>query len=342
VDPVDPSGPDRAATTETPAGSLRRGPHATIGPDTVTTPRWPGQLLTIGGGLVAVAGLVAGTMAAAGTLEGVDPASMAWLALAGAVVFSAGLVYLGIRQIRIRRFLPPERYRGPSVLVLVGLVLVVAAVLTAPFAEDAAALVLGEGELTLLGALVLLTATQVGLLLVSWLFVFRPNALAGLPSLPGRDPGGAIRAGLGWGVVAWIGASLISYAVLALFEALGLDPEPQAAERALTLIDPWLAVLAIVILAPIAEELFFRGVIFNVFLREGGRRWAFIGSSALFAIIHLSLVALIPIFVLGLALAWVYERTGNLLAPITMHMVVNGASVLFALLLRFEVIRPPV
>jgi membrane protease YdiL (CAAX protease family) len=189
---------------------------------------------------------------------------------------------------------------------------------------------------------VLLTATQVGLLLVSWLFVFRPNALAGLPSLPGRDPGGAIRAGLGWGVVAWIGASLISYAVLALFEALGLDPEPQAAERALTLIDPWLAVLAIVILAPIAEELFFRGVIFNVFLREGGRRWAFIGSSALFAIIHLSLVALIPIFVLGLALAWVYERTGNLLAPITMHLVVNGASVLFALLLRFEVIRPPV
>ena len=57
----------------------------------------------------------------------------------------------------------------------------------APFAEDAAALLLGDGDMTFLGALALLTSTQIGLLLVSWLFVFRPNALAGLPSLPGRN-----------------------------------------------------------------------------------------------------------------------------------------------------------
>ena len=342
MDPVDPAGPDRTATPEIRTGSLPRGPHPTIGPDTSVMPRWPGWLLTIGGALVAIGGLVAGTLAATGQLEGADPVTLAWLALAGAVAFAAGLVYIGIRQIRIKRFLAPERYRGPSVLVLVGLVLVIAGVMTAPFAEDAAALLLGEGDLTLLGTFVLLTATQVGLLVVSWLFVFRPNALAGLPSLPGRDPGSAIRAGLGWGVVAWIGASIISYAAFAIFEALGLDPEPQAAEQALAIIDPWLAFASIVILAPIAEEVFFRGVIFNAFLREGGRRWAFIGSSALFAAIHLSLVVFVPIFVLGLALAWVYERTNNLLAPIAMHMVVNGASVIIALLLRFEVIPAPV
>jgi membrane protease YdiL (CAAX protease family) len=251
-------------------------------------------------------------------------------------------VYLGVRQLRIRRVLPPERYRGPSVLVLVGLVLVVAAVLTAPFAEDAAALVLGQGELSVIGSIVLLTATQVGLLLVSWVFVFRPNALAGLPSLPGRNAADAVLSGIGWGVVAWIGARLVAYVVYVVFEALGLDPAPQAAERALAVIDPVLTVLAIVVLAPIAEEIFFRGVIFNAFLREGGRRWAFLGSSALFAVIHLSLVAAIPIFLLGLALAWVYERTNNLLAPIVMHMVVNGASVILALLVRYEVIGVPV
>jgi hypothetical protein len=304
-------------------------------------PSWPGRLLLILGAVVALGALGAGTMALDGTL-GADPATLAWIALAGAVVFSAGLVYIGIRQIRVRRYLAPERYRGPSVLVLVGLVLVIAAVLTAPFADDAAALVLGDGDLTFLGALALLTSTQIGLLLVSWLFVFRPNALAGLPALPGRDPGGAIRAGFGWGVVAWVGAGLVSYAVYVVFDAIGLDTDPRAAEQALALIDPWLAVLAIVGLAPIAEELFFRGVVFNAFLREGGRRWAFIGSSALFAAIHLSLVAFIPIFLLGLALAWVYDRTNNVLAPIAMHVVVNGASVVIALLVRFEVIPVPV
>lgn len=341
MDPGDPVGPDPAADPPPRPGTLPTGPHPTIGPDTARMPSWPGRVLLILGAVMALGALGAGTMAVSGTLDA-DTATLAWIALAGAVVFAAGLVYAGIRQIRVRRYLAPERYRGPSVLVLVGLVLVIAAVLTAPFAEDAAALVLGEGDLTFLGALVLLTSTQIGLLLVSWLFVFRPNALAGLPALPGRDPGGAIRAGLGWGVVAWIGASLVSYAVYFVFEALGLDAEPQAAEQALATIDPWLAVLAIVILAPIAEELFFRGVVFNAFLREGGRRWAFIGSSALFGAIHLSLVALIPIFLLGLALAWVYDRTNNLLAPIAMHVVVNGASVIIALLVRFEVIPVPV
>ena len=56
------------------------------------------------------------------------------------------------------------------------------------------------------------------------------------------------------------------------------------------MLDPWLVVLAVVILAPIAEEIFFRGVVFNALLREGGRRWAYIGSAALFAVIHVSLV----------------------------------------------------
>ena len=108
------------------------------------------------------------------------------------------------------------------------------------------------------------------------------------------------------------------------------------------MLDPWLVIVAVVILAPIAEEIFFRGVVFNALLREGGRRWAFIGSSALFAIIHVSLVALLPIFLLGLALAWIYQRSGNLLAPIAMHATVNGISVALALLVRFDLVRLPV
>jgi membrane protease YdiL (CAAX protease family) len=127
-----------------------------------------------------------------------------------------------------------------------------------------------------------------------------------------------------------------------VLQSLGMEVEPQAAARAIEQVEPWLVVVALVILAPIAEELFFRGVVFNALRREGGRRWAYLGSSALFAVIHLDLVVLVPLFLLGLALAWVYERTNNLLAPIAMHATVNAISVAVALLVRFEVIPLPV
>ena len=305
-------------------------------------PRWPGPFLAVIGAVLAIGALGAGVAAVQSDAGVTDPAVFGWLALLGAALFAAGLLYSAIRQLRIRRYLPPERYRGPGVLVLVLLVLLLASIFTAPFGADAAALLMGEGELTFLGAAVLLVATQAAMLLVSWLLVFRPGALEALPSLPGRDPAGALLVGFGWGIPAWFGATLVSVGVVWLLESIGFQPEPQAAEQAIALVDPWLVVVAVVILAPIAEEVFFRGVVFNAWLREGGRRWAFLGSSALFALIHISVVALVPIFLLGLALAWVYQRTGNLLAPIAMHATVNGISVALALLVRFDIVRLPV
>jgi membrane protease YdiL (CAAX protease family) len=305
-------------------------------------PRWPGPLLSLIGAVLVIGALGAGAVAVQDPARDGDLAIYGWLAILGAVLFTAGLLYSAIRQLRVRSYLPPERYRGPNVVVLVLLVLVLASVITAPFGSDAAALLMGEGELTFLGAAVLLVATQASMLLVSWLLVFRPGALQALPSLPGRDPAGALLTGFGWGIPAWIGATLASAGVVWLLESIGFDAEPQAAEQAIALVDPWLVVIAVVILAPIAEEIFFRGVVFNAWLREGGPRWALFGSSALFALIHLSVVAVVPIFLLGLALAWVYRRTGNLLAPIAMHATVNGISVALALLVRFDIVRLPV
>jgi len=304
-------------------------------------PRWPGIVLAVGGALLAIGALVTVELDRQGSVD-VDRGPLAILALLGAVAFAAGLIYIAVRQIRVRRVLPPERYRGPSVFILLALALIVAGVLNAPFAADAIALTEGEGQLTFLGGIVILVATQTGLLLVSWLLVHRPRALAALPSFPGRDPGGALRAGLGWGLLAWLGSTIVLVAVAWVLEQLGRPPEPEAAERAIAMLDPWVVVIAIVFLAPIAEEVFFRGVVFNAWLREGGRRWAYIGSAALFAAIHLSLLSLLPIFLLGLALAWVYERKGNLLAPIAMHATVNGISVAMALLVRFEIVKLPV
>ncbi len=328
------SGPERSV--------LPSGPHRTAGPNTVRMPRWPGPVLAIGGAIVAVGALAAAMLVTEGQLEMDDPSILAWLALAGAMAFVAGLVWSAVRQLRVRAHLAPERYRGPSVFILLALVLVIASVLNAPFSSDATALLFGDGELTLLGGAIILVSAQVGMLFVGWLLVFRPNALAALPAFGGTDPVGAVRAGLGWGILAWFIATALSAAVVLLLEQIGFDPGLQAAEQAIAVVEPWLVIVAVVILAPIAEEVFFRGVVFNAWLREGGRRWAFIGSSALFAAIHLSVVSLLPIFLLGLALAWVYHRTGSLLAPIVMHATVNGISVALALLVRFDVLRLPV
>jgi membrane protease YdiL (CAAX protease family) len=285
--------------------------------------------------------IVIAELAGLGTIAA-DRSFFQWMAAIGATAFVAGLLYVALRQLQIRGYLPPERYRGPAVLILVLLVLALSFLLTIPFTADAAALVTGEGDLTLLGSIALLVSTQVALLLVSWFLVFRPGALAGLPSLPGRDPGRALAAGAGWGVLAWIGSTVVAGAVATLLQALGMEVEPQAAAQAIERVDPWLVVIALVILAPIAEEVFFRGVVFNALRREAGRRWAYVGSALLFAVVHLDLVVLVPLFLLGLALAWLYERTNNLLAPMAMHAMVNAISVAFALLVRFDVVRLPV
>lgn len=303
-------------------------------------PRWPGWVLSVSGAIFGLGALGTAAVVASGQLRA-DPDALGILALLGGLLFVAGLVYTAIRQLRVRSHLPPERYRGPSAFLLLALVLVVATVANLPFGSDVAALLVGDGELTLLGAIVILVSTQLALLLVAWLFVQLPRALSGLP-MPGPNATRALRLGFGWGIVAWFGSTVVIAAVASLLEAIGMPPPVQTAERAVALLDPVLVVLAVVVLAPIAEEVFFRGVVYNAWLRESGPRFAAIGSSLLFSVIHLSLVSLLPIFLLGLALAWVYRRTGNLLAPIAMHATVNGISVALAFLVRFELVRLPV
>jgi membrane protease YdiL (CAAX protease family) len=304
-------------------------------------PSWPGAVLCVGGAIVAVGAASARVMAASGQLDA-DLRLLGWLALAGAVAFVAGLVYAATRQLRIRRYLPPERYRGPAVLLLLALVVVVATIFQIPFGNDILALTGEGGELTPLGAAVVLLSTPVALLLVSWWFVLRPRALAGLPSWIGRNPLHAIVVGVLAGIGMWMVGNLVGAAVIALLQALGIEADTQLAERAVETLDPWLVVLVVIILAPIAEELFFRGIVFNAWLREGGVRWAFIGSTLLFALIHLSIAAFVPILLLGFALAWVYRRTQSLLAPIALHATFNGISVVLVLLTRFDILKLPV
>lgn len=86
-----------------------------------------------------------------------------------------------------------------------------------------------------------------------------------------------------------------------------------------------------VIIAPVAEEFIFRGLIYSGLKKLGWPKGAWLGASALFALIHFSAPIFLPLFVLALALTWLYERTEGLLAPMVAHSLFNAANLIILL-----------
>jgi membrane protease YdiL (CAAX protease family) len=81
-----------------------------------------------------------------------------------------------------------------------------------------------------------------------------------------------------------------------------------------------------VVLAPVAEEFIFRGMLYPFVKQLGFPKLALLGTSFLFALIHADKAIFIPLFVLSLTLTWLYEKTDNLLAPIAAHGLFNAAN----------------
>lgn len=84
-----------------------------------------------------------------------------------------------------------------------------------------------------------------------------------------------------------------------------------------------------IILAPIAEEILFRGIIYGILRQAGFRHFALWSSSLLFAVSHGSAAIFVPLLVLGIVFAWLYEVTDNLLASITAHGLFNAINLVF-------------
>jgi membrane protease YdiL (CAAX protease family) len=86
-----------------------------------------------------------------------------------------------------------------------------------------------------------------------------------------------------------------------------------------------------IVLAPIVEESFFRGIFYPTIKQLGYPRMALYGSSLLFAFIHFNLMTFVPLFVLGLVLVWLLETTDTLMAPMLAHGCFNAANFLIFL-----------
>lgn len=109
---------------------------------------------------------------------------------------------------------------------------------------------------------------------------------------------------------------------------LQFEPVSQQAVKAIGNATAWHEMaafaLATIVLAPLAEELLFRGILYPAIKRAGFPRLALWGTSALFALIHFNLATALPLFAFALLLAALYEVTGNLFAPIATHMTFNA------------------
>jgi membrane protease YdiL (CAAX protease family) len=85
------------------------------------------------------------------------------------------------------------------------------------------------------------------------------------------------------------------------------------------------------VIAPVAEELIFRGYIFGLLCRYVGKWWALLISALFFAAIHAHIPSLAGLLALAITLSLVYEGTGSLWAPILMHSLFNAITVVFTL-----------
>ena len=105
-----------------------------------------------------------------------------------------------------------------------------------------------------------------------------------------------------------------------------LQPAIQTLQVSQTLGRRIFAGFSAIILAPIAEEVLFRGILYATVKELGHPRIALYGTSFVFAAIHGSWLTLAPLTFFALVLTLLYERTRSLLAPIVAHASFNAVN----------------
>ena len=123
-----------------------------------------------------------------------------------------------------------------------------------------------------------------------------------------------------------------------LMELLGLDPQVQLAVDILTLTQSWsdrliLGVVALV-LAPVAEELLFRGILYPALKGMGYPRLAFWSTAAVFSLIHFNMATFLALFAFACLLNLLYEWTGNLLTCMVAHATFNAINLVMLMVMQ--------
>lgn len=166
-------------------------------------------------------------------------------------------------------------------------------------------------------------------LIIGFLRVLRdrdPAELFGLRKMP---VGKAFARAAVWIVPAMVLVVMVAEAGAWLLHGVWPDMGPQPAVQMLEkspspVVRLALTVMAVIV-APLSEEILFRGFLFGVLKRYTDTYFAALVSSLLFASVHTHVGFFLPLFVLGVVFAAAYETTGCLLVSIFMHAMFNGA-----------------
>jgi membrane protease YdiL (CAAX protease family) len=135
--------------------------------------------------------------------------------------------------------------------------------------------------------------------------------------------------GIGCGLL--VGSYIIIILHNALLFLLGVETQGENIVELFTSLDSplWFFIVG-AIFAPLVEEIFFRGFLFQGFRARYGWITAMLLSAAIFALAHLDLVVLLPTFILGCLLAYVYHRSNSIWPGVILHFLVNSFGLLGA------------
>jgi membrane protease YdiL (CAAX protease family) len=130
-------------------------------------------------------------------------------------------------------------------------------------------------------------------------------------------------------MISGAGATLVYYALLVrlfptLIKSLLLEQNSFSAKTSQPVLNAILEILTTAFLAPVVEELLFRGVLLNRWSMKWGIRMGVLSSSIAFAIIHSEFFR--P-FIVGVCLSLLYIKTRSLPAPILVHGLNNACAV---------------
>lgn len=96
------------------------------------------------------------------------------------------------------------------------------------------------------------------------------------------------------------------------------------------------AFLVVSVIAPILEELFFRGFMYRVFVKTWPKWLGSILTALLFGLIHFQLQTIIPLFILGLILNYAYEKTDSVWTCVAFHSLNNTIALTLNIYLYFH------
>ena len=321
------------------------------------------------GGLVGLAALI--VAAIAGLTGGVDHGAVIALVELSVTAVAGGAVAAALAQGSQRRADGWQDYFGPSpfIALLAWLALSTAGGLLLALIIDALGLKLATSVETVL-IMVVNVACYIGLIQVlvvrpgalSWSDMARPQHLAPDPSdwdepsnwggqaatTRGRNLGrlvGDVALGLGLAIPMLIGTLILVFILTTLLGMQKVDYEGPVTVT--TAWDVWILLLSVAILAPLGEEIFFRGFATNAWARSLTRTAAISLAAVFFASIHVINVDITGHFDLSIlvraaflavasripvawGLAWIYTRRRSIYASAALHGTYNGCLILLA------------